>query len=496
MFSARATAPRPRAVVAIAALLVGLGASTAGAVPIDEPQIGGIGFSGPTTGDLGAVYWNPAAVGLIRGLRLTVAGTATLGTTSVTRSSIDPTTGAAFSPAETRDRFQPIAWPVGPGGFAGASYDVGGDRFTLAFASYMPFLDRGRYQAADGEVPATRYHRISADLRNLALVSALSIRFAGDLRLGVAPGALFSTGRMSFTESTCAATGCPPGTGDARADLGTGLGIFSSSFAFTLGAGAYYRKRAWEFGASFSSRPLGEVAGSAVITGDSSRVSRPIGVPGGVATCTSGEIQNGECVFRVFADVAYKLPDTIAAAVAWHPRAGWELGVIGRMLIFPDNDAVDIRLTGTALAEAGVPAHIVLHRGYGTVIDTRVRVAAWVNQRLRVGAGLRFEGSALAKGDISPAAVDGRKLQPTAMILFRPVKFLWVGAGYGFTYMFPVTSSGGPFDEGAAAGCAAAGGDLNAANCVQLRQGLARPMADGRYTSVRHDFTLSLSAQF
>ena len=478
-----------------AAMLTGLGVSPARAVPIDEPHVGGIGFSGPTTGDLGAIYWNPAALGLIRGLRLTVAGTATLGTTSVT--SVDPATGLPRATAQSRDRFQPIGWPVGPGGFAGVSYDVGGDRFTLAFASYMPFLDRSNYQAADGQVPATRYHRISADLRNLALVSALSIRFAGDLRLGVAPGALFSTGRMSFAESTCAATGCPEGPADARADLGTGLGIFSSSFAFTLGAGAYYRRRAWEFGASYASRPLGEISGSAVITGDGSRVSRPIGVAGGVATCTSGEIQNGECVFRVFADIVYKLPDTIAAAVAWHPSPGWELAAIGRMLIFPDNvDAVDIRLTGTALAEAGVPAHIVLHRGYGTVIDTRVRVAAWLNQRLRVGAGLRFEGSALARGDISPAAVDGRKLQPTAMILFRPVKYLWIGAGYGFTYMFPVTSTGGPFQADAATACATNGGDLISPSCIQLRQGLARPTAEGRYTSVRHDFTLSLSAQF
>ena len=45
------------------------------AVPIDDPHIGGIGFSGPTTGDLAAIYWNPAALGLIRGINLTFAGT-------------------------------------------------------------------------------------------------------------------------------------------------------------------------------------------------------------------------------------------------------------------------------------------------------------------------------------------------------------------------------------------------------------------------------------
>jgi hypothetical protein len=485
--------------VALVAVAGVLPARPARAVPIDEPQVGGIGFSGPTTGDLAAVYWNPAAVGLIHGLRLTVTGTATVGTTTVTPSAVDPATGMPFAPARSRDRFQPLVWPLGPGGFAGIGYDVGGDRFTLALASYMPFLERASYQTpgADPAALATRYHRISTDLRNLALVSALSIRFAGDFRLGFSSGALFSTGRLSFAESTCAATACPESPGsDTRADLGSDLGIFSSSFAFTLGGGAYYRQRAWEFGASFASRPLGEVAGSAVIAGDKSHLSRPIGVAGGVATCTNGTIEGDECVFRIFADVVYRLPHTITGAVAWHPRPGWELAAIGRMLIFPDGtDAVDIRLTGTSLGDAGVPAHIVLHRGYGTVVDTRLRAAFWVNERLRLGAGFRFEGSALGAGDISPAAVDGRKVQPTAMISFRPVKFLWLGAGYGFTYMFPVTADG-RFQPGAAAACAENGGDLQNPSCVQLREGYARPSAAGRYTSVRHDITLSLSAQF
>jgi len=281
-----------------------------------------------------------------------------------------------------------------------------------------------------------------------------------------------------------------------RADLGSGLGLFSSSFAFTLGAGAYYRRRNWEFGAAFSSRPLGEVGGAAVISGDRSRVSRPLGTPGGVANCTNGTIEGDECVFRVFADVIYRLPDTITAAVAWHPSPGWELAAIGRMLIFPGgNDAVDIRLTGTALAEAGVPAHIVLHRGYRTLVDSRVRAAVWLSQRLRLGAGFRFEGSALRDGDISAAAVDGRKIQPTAMLLLRVAKVFWLGAGYGFTYMFPVTSSGS-FNPQAASGCTMAGGDLTSHDCQLLREGLARPTSSGRYTSSRHDFTLSLTAQF
>ena len=62
----------------------------------------------------------------------------------------------------------------------------------------------------------------------------------------------------------------------------------------------------------------------------------------------------------------------LTGAVTWHPRAGWEVTALERILSFPADDVIDIRLTGRNLAQAGVPAHIVLYRGFGTVFDTRV----------------------------------------------------------------------------------------------------------------------------
>src|SRR5688572_30782837 len=56
MTCARAARAPGTAALALSATLLGLASGRARAVPIDEPHIGGIGFSGPTTGDLGAVY--------------------------------------------------------------------------------------------------------------------------------------------------------------------------------------------------------------------------------------------------------------------------------------------------------------------------------------------------------------------------------------------------------------------------------------------------------
>jgi hypothetical protein len=58
-----------------------LGPGGARAVPVDDPHIGGIGFSGPTTGDLAAVYWNPAALGLLHGQNMMFSGVGRLATT-------------------------------------------------------------------------------------------------------------------------------------------------------------------------------------------------------------------------------------------------------------------------------------------------------------------------------------------------------------------------------------------------------------------------------
>jgi hypothetical protein len=138
----------------------------------------------------------------------------------------------------------------------------------------------------------------------------------------------------------------------------------------------------------------------------------------------------------------------------------------------------------------------VFHRGYRTAFDARLRLASWVGARVRLGAALRIESAALPTRDVSPAAVDGVKLEPMAMALLQPVRHLWIGVGYGFTYMFPVDTADSIFDPGAAGACAAAGGNLNDESCVARRLGRAHPTAAGSYRRHVHSLSLSVLAQF
>jgi long-subunit fatty acid transport protein len=513
---------RKRAVRArVVRAVVGLGLVLAGAAhaaPLDEPFVGGLSFSGPTSGNLAAVYWNPAALGLARGVQIMVAGSGRLATTTVTRAPIDPMTGkpgGTFYPgsATAHDLSQPLHWPIGPGGFFGVSWDLGGDRFTLAFATYEPFVEQVSFPTSPTGNEPTRYQALALDLRNVALVPALSIRLAGDFRVGFAPGFMFSTGRLSFAEDLALDAGSDPPNGlsatncagtpycgaenaaaAARYNIDSGHGLSDAKFSLTLGGGIYYRRRSFEFGLAYSSRPIGGDVSGVEVAAEGTTVALPPRAGGGNVTCAGG-LQTTRCVFG---DLTYRLPDIWTAGVTWHIGPGLELTGMVRWIWFHLHDRIDVRLTGTTLDANSVPQHIVLYRGFQDVWDTRLRLAYWWRERVRVGATLRLETSAVSPNAVNAAAVDGIKLEPVLLAEVRVAKHLWLGGGYGITFMPDVTVTNSSFSPSAAVGCAKDMGNLGqpGSDCRLALDGRARPTANGTYARVVQDFGLTMTARF
>ncbi len=485
-------------------------ARLAAASPIDDPFVGGLSFTGPTAGDLGAIYWNPAALGLLRGFQVMVAGTLRASSVTVNRAPIDPTTGAPFGPgalagpqatgsATANDFRQPFQWPPGPGSYVAIGY--GSDRFTIAFATYMPYLEKITFPtSAAGDEP-TRYQMLSLDLRNLALVPALAIRFGSDLRIGLAPGFLFSTGSLDFAEDTALDAGTPTlktygaesPAAAARYHISSGQGIGSAKFSVTLGGGIYYRRRTLELGASYQSRPLGSGVSGVEVAGEQSSVTLPPAQVGGPVTCAGG--QTSRCVFG---DATYRLPDVFIAGATWHVRPGLELSLTARWLWLHLHDRIDVRLVSPALDATGLPQHIVLYRGFHDVIDTRARVAYWWRERLRIGAELRVETGAVDPSAVNAAAVDGLKVEPVALAELRIGRRFWLAAGYGLTIMPGVTVTNPVFNPQDATACADADGDLSnkSTGCASRLAGTARPTTAGTYTAFVQDFGLTLNMKF
>jgi long-subunit fatty acid transport protein len=506
----------PALVASLAAVVVAI-SGAARAAPLDEPFVGGMSFSGPTSASLSSIYWNPAALGLVRGTQVMVAGSVRLTSTTVTRASIDPmmsgvpSTGpGAFAPgaATAHDVTQPFNWPVGPGAFLGISSDLGGDRFTIGFATYMPYLQQTKFPLSTppGSEP-TRYQALEIDLRNLALVPALSIRFGSDFRVGIAPGFLFSTGRLSFAEDTsldgkpvsCGGVACPPESPQAAAryDISSGNGLGDAKFSFTVGGGLYYRHGNLELGVAYQSRPIGTSVPGVEVAGEQTTANAPPAVAASVPPSNVGALvscPSGSTSRCVFGDLSYKLPDTWIAGATYRLRPGLEVTVMARWLWLHLHDRIDVRLTGPTLETLGVPEHIVLYRGFRDVWDLRGRVSYWFRERVRLGAQLRVETSAVPTSAVNAAAVDGLTVEPMALAEARLWRHLWLSAGYGIALMNEVDVTNSAFNPKQAMTCAQSGGDLDA--CAARNVGQARPTAAGTYTRVVQDFGLTMTAKF
>jgi hypothetical protein len=473
------------------------------ASPLDDPFVGGMSFDGPTDGNLGAIYWNPAALGLAHGFQILVAGTAQLSSIGVTRTAINPATGLPIlgqtGASATANNFrQPFQWPPGPGSYIAIS--SGGDRVALGAAVYMPYLEQIKFPVSPTGSEPTRYQVLSMDLRNLALVATLAIRLSDNLRIGLAPGVLFSTGSLSFAEDTALDNGlagnCGPGVAcvenpaaAARYNISSGQGIENSKFSVTLGGGVYYHLHNLDLGLSYQSRPLGSTVAGVEVAGGQSSVTLPPNQGGGALTCPGG--QSSRCVFG---DVTYRLPDVFIGGGTWHLAPGLELTVMERWVWMHLHDRIDVRLVGPSLDATGLPEHIVLYRGFHDVWDTRARIAYWWRERVHVGGELRVETSAVDNSGVNAAAVDGFKVEPVALVEVRVSRRFWLGAGYGLTIMPAVTVTNSVFDPTAATSCVASGGDLN--KCAARNAGEARPTAAGTYTSFVQDFGLTFNARF
>jgi long-subunit fatty acid transport protein len=504
--ASRRLQPRRRSSVLALVLASGLRVGAVRGSPLDDPHVGGVGFSGPTTGDLAAVFWNPAALGLLQGSQVTLVTSEQVALTSIQRSPIDPATGApggpqTFPEARGRGRRSSLSWPPGPGTFLAIGTAIG-NRFTLAAALYTPFAQRTTFAAtADGQQPA-RYHMVEADLRNVALVPALAFRIGNELRLGFAPGFLFSTGRLAFDEDTALATpglmcdGSPCGVENpsaaARYTIGSGLGLFDASVSFTLAGGLHFRRGRFEAALAYASPPLGTQGGGVVINAPRTDVTPPPRLGVGPSLCPADH--PAPCMFG---RIAYDLPAVFTGAVTWHATPTVAVTAVARWLTYSRHERVDVRVVSApavALRDQGIPDSVRLFRGLRDVVEARIRVERELAAWLRVGAAVRADTGAVAPSHLSPGIVAGPTVEPAVMVELRAPSWLRLTAGYALAVTPAATTETSVFDPTAAVACEEARGDLASPECYKRLAGAARPTAAGRYSAIGH--TASLNATF
>ncbi len=495
-------APHAAGLLLTAFLLVVAMPALAG--PLDDPHVGSLGFSGPTTGDLTAVYWNPAALGMLQGNQFMFGSSLRATRVTVDRAPIDPMTGlpggtSSFPSASGHGLEQPIGWPPGPGGFLGVGAGVA-RRFALAIAAYTPFSQKLNFGVAAGGEQPTRYHLVTVDSRQLALVTGLAIQLTDSLQVGVAPGLLFSYGHLVFDEDTalgnpsasCETSG-PCGVENslaaARYDLAT-QGTQAPSY-FVVG-GLHYRRAAWEAGLAYMSAPLGS-GGMVNLAMERSQVTPPP-MAGTSDLCSA--LGHDPCVSG---EISYHLPDIFTAGVTWHATPHLDAVGIVRWVRYGSYDQIKIRVvgpSGNGLLGSSIPDQLVLYRGFQDSWDTRARLVHAPVPWFRWSGTLRMETSAVPTDNVNAAAVDGLKLEPALAAEFRLGRHFRIEAGYALTWMFPVTVGTSVFDPAAATACAQAAGDLALPACQTRLAGQARPTAAGSYKMLQQTLALMTTVSF
>jgi long-chain fatty acid transport protein len=486
---------RHRLLAALAISLVALGAQ---AGPLDDAHVADTGFSGPTSGDLTSVYWNPAGLGLMQGPQVMIGGAWQSTSVSVARTSIDPTTGTnpgstTFPTASGSGTLQPFRWPPGPSGFFGIGAGVG-HRFGIALALYSPFSSKLTMSpTADGQEPA-RYHLVSMELNHIATAIGLAIHASDSIQIGVATGLLWPTAHLAFDEDTAlgsATLGSENPTAAARYDLAT-KGIVVPSYFLALGV--HYHRGRFNLGLSYTSAPLG-TGGSVNLPLDNTQIGLPANLAGGTGLCpaTTSSTSTSDCLAG---RMSYRLPSIYNLGVSWQVTKHWSATGIVRWLRYGDLDRITILVAGPAaqtVLGSSVPDHVVLYRGFQDSFDLRGR-AVYETKEFRVGATLRLETSAVPASHVNAGAIDGLKLEPSLAAEMRIWRQIRMSVGYAFTWMFPVDTGASVFDPTAASACTNAGGDLSTPACQARMNGQARPSAAGTYHLWRQ--TLSVLTTF
>lgn len=449
-----------------------LAATPAVAGPLDDGHVGSLGFSGPTTSDVTALYWNPAALGLIQDYQFIAAGSLQVASATVQRPGVASASGRGVS--------QPLAWPPGPGGFVGVGAGIG-RRFAIAMGVYAPFAQRMSFDSA-GSNPPLRYHLVKVDTQETAVTTGLAIHAAESLQLGVAVGFLLSSGHLVFDEATAAASGAEDPAAAARYDLASDGIQKVSPF---VSAGIHYRRGRLDVGLSYTTAPLG-TDGAVRLPIERSQVA-----------LAKSNICNGLLDPCLTGQLEYKLPGYLIGGATWHATSRLSLTGIVRWMRYESHDRISLRLVGPAGGTLGTatPDTITLYRGFQDSWDMRARVVFALSPWFRLSGTMRAETSAVPAANLNAGAIDGLKFEPALAVELTLWGRVRLEAGYALAWMRPL-SGGEAFDPTAAAACAQAGGDLSTPACRQRLAGTARPSAAGRYELVQHTLAVLTKVSF
>lgn len=446
------------------------------------PRVGGMTLSGPAESNVTSIFWNPAAMGPLRGFRAYFGGQLRFDQGTVERAAIDTATGqpatAATPAAQTQAFPKADTLDVAPDLFTGVTWDLQSKRVVAGLAVYAPYVEH----LSESATWPGHYYRTSLDWYHLYATPAVSFRIRDDLFLGLSLSFVWSFLSLGFDRDTALEKESNSGSTFESADLSESLAVnVSSGPDFTFGIGWLWRPtKRFDFGIVWLRPPLGESrAGEVRAEGD--------------ATAGGPVHPEGQLVGR--ATAVWRLPDQVIMGVSARPYARWQYGIFGRWSNWSVHQDLKLRLSSRPFAEAdpAVPPSITFSRGFHDTFALQGSVGYSLTEALRVFSSVLLESAALAETSVNPAAVDGPKLDAVLGAELKITPNISLHAGYAALIMRNRELGASDFDPQAAVACVESGYDVDNPGCGLLAEGRALPTAQATYKRIVHRIGIGLT---
>jgi long-subunit fatty acid transport protein len=458
--------------------LVLLTATRALAYPLLAPRPVPDAIAGPTDPHVAAAFYNPAAMGYLRGIHFFADGGARLGLANIQR---DGSSGSSTNASAGIDSFVGITW------------DLATDSLNIGLAVYTPFSDISSY-ASTGPL---RFHEQSQTFstleetlagawqieRHVSIGAAFLVNESW-LDYGYARDLAPAGGSAAVSQPSALCGGAPCGYENPLAEQQIRLHGFDRGFGFVVGLIVRPDDRIW-LGASYTNHKAGgDIALADTVGG---RVSP---APGQSAPC-----DGPACVGRD--RILLLLPDMVQAGLRVTVSPSLDIEAAWRFVHYGARTALDVSLQGGNLAHAGVPPQFLLDRGLQNTQLIEVSTRHKLSPALRLSPSLTFETSAIAPDAVTAAAIDAPKLAAALTVEWKAwhkaSTTLVVGAHVGGTAYF-LSQVRSRFDAHAETACVDAAYSLDA--CGKLNFGDALPSASGDYTLFVVNAGVALGIQY
>jgi long-subunit fatty acid transport protein len=426
----------------VSPLLLGALLLLARATPARAGLVGSI-YSGPTTADAAALYWNPGAMTLMDGTHGMLFGGLSLIRLSYLRDTPSPQI-AEFPRA---DVFVPK-----PSMAFGVVTDAGLDRWRFGLGLSLPVLDGASWKAEYGGLPAsTRYYALNARQMMFKISPAAAFRLARFLSVGVGVDVelvaltheVYTDFGAKINQMACRITGnpClvnsplpredPTYQGLTRIDgVGVGVGVFG---------GVLIAPWPWlSLGVGFHSGSVGPVKVP---------VDMQVQIPTAISDWVASKLPSLVLPeLRARGEVKTSVPMTVAAGIALEPLSGLELVAD---LHWTDFSTSGVMIGNVTRSSTSLIGDQVLIKGRSDDILVGLRGSYWVLPVLNLALRLEYQTNTRPDRWVSPISVDFHRWSVHLGAAWRATRWLTLTLEYGHYFLLSRTVSDSTFGPNA-----------------------------------------------